>query len=88
MFILASAEFLHAWRGYLRFAWGHDELKPLSRTGHDWQAGTLLMTAVDALDTMLKRIPCVKRGPARRGRRPPPLGPNFPPRVGPTFPLP
>jgi ER degradation enhancer, mannosidase alpha-like 2 len=46
-------EFLHAWQGYVRYAWGHDELRPLSRTPHDWHAGTLLMTAVDALDTML-----------------------------------
>ena len=25
------AEFLHAWRGYERYAWGHDELRPLSK---------------------------------------------------------
>lgn len=46
-------EFLHAWRGYQRYAWGHDALRPLSRIYHDWYAQPLLMTPVDALDTML-----------------------------------
>src|SRR5215207_2167871 len=47
------AEFLHAWNGYKKYAWGHDDLKPLSKTHHDWYAEPLLMTPVDALDTML-----------------------------------
>jgi mannosidase alpha-like ER degradation enhancer 2 len=47
------SEFLHAWRGYERYAWGHDELKPVSRTAHDWHRDSLLMTPVDALDTLL-----------------------------------
>ena len=47
------AEFLHAWNGYKKFAWGHDDLKPLSKTHHDWYAEPLLMTPVDALDTMI-----------------------------------
>ncbi len=46
-------ELLHAWRAYERHAWGHDELKPLSRAAHDWHAAPLLMTPVDALDTLL-----------------------------------
>lgn len=46
------AEFLHAWRGYERDAWGHDELKPLSKTARDWYAEPLYMTQVDALDTL------------------------------------
>ena len=46
-------EFLHAWRGYKRYAWGHDELLPLSRSYHDWYGRSLLMTPVDALDTMI-----------------------------------
>src|SRR5689334_17326798 len=46
------AEFLHAWNGYKKYAWGHDDLNPLSRTYHDWYAQPLLMTPVDALDTM------------------------------------
>ncbi|HKY26878.1 MAG TPA: glycoside hydrolase family 47 protein [Pyrinomonadaceae bacterium] len=48
-----KAEFLHAWRGYRKYAWGHDDLKPLSKTHHDWYAEPLLMTPVDALDTMI-----------------------------------
>jgi len=46
-------EFLHAWRGYKRYAWGHDALKPLSKKPQDWYGQSLLMTPVDALDTML-----------------------------------
>jgi mannosidase alpha-like ER degradation enhancer 2 len=45
--------FLHAWRGYRRYAWGHDDLNPLSRTPHDWYGESLLMTPVDAYDSML-----------------------------------
>lgn len=47
------AEFLHAWNGYKKYAWQHDDLKPLSKTHHDWYAEPLLMTPVDALDTMI-----------------------------------
>ena len=46
-------EFLHAWNGYKKYAWGHDDLKPLSRTYHDWYAEPLLTTPIDALDTMI-----------------------------------
>jgi mannosidase alpha-like ER degradation enhancer 2 len=46
-------EFLHAWNGYKQYAWGHDDLQPLSNTPHDWYSSSLLMTPVDALDTML-----------------------------------
>ncbi|HBR58616.1 MAG TPA: glycoside hydrolase family 47, partial [Blastocatellia bacterium] len=45
-------EFLHAWNGYKKYAWGNDDLKPLSKTFHNWYAEPLLMTPVDALDTM------------------------------------
>jgi mannosidase alpha-like ER degradation enhancer 2 len=46
-------EFLHAWTHYERDAWGHDELRPLSRKPHDWYGESLLMTPVDALDTLI-----------------------------------
>jgi Glycosyl hydrolase family 47 len=46
-------EFLHAWNNYERYAWGHDALRPLSKTGHDWYGQSLLMTPVDALDTLI-----------------------------------
>ncbi|EEC16590.1 man(9)-alpha-mannosidase, putative [Ixodes scapularis] len=42
--------FRHAWQGYRTHAWGHDHLKPVSRSYHDWFG--LGLTLVDALDTM------------------------------------
>src|SRR3989454_10597650 len=51
--VQVRGEFLHAWSGYKKYAWGHDDLKPLSKTYHDWYAEPLLMTPVDALDTMI-----------------------------------
>jgi mannosidase alpha-like ER degradation enhancer 2 len=49
----AKAQFLHAWRGYERYAWGHDELQPLSKTPRDWYGETLLTTPIDALDALI-----------------------------------
>src|SRR3979490_1753765 len=48
-----KTEFRHAWNNYERYAWGHDALKPLSKTSHDWYGQSLLMTPVDALDTLI-----------------------------------
>jgi hypothetical protein len=48
-----KGEFLHAWHGYREYAWGHDALKPLSRRPRDWYGVSLLMTPVDALDTLI-----------------------------------
>lgn len=42
--------FKHAWKGYKEFAWGHDNLKPISMGSHDWFG--LGLTIVDSLDTM------------------------------------
>ena len=47
------AEFQHAWAGYAQHAWGHDELKPISKSFRDWYSEPLYMTAVDALDSLL-----------------------------------
>jgi Glycosyl hydrolase family 47 len=47
------SEFLDAWNAYKQYAWGHDELKPISRGYRDWYDAPLLMTPVDALDTMI-----------------------------------
>src|SRR3954467_15881586 len=47
------AETLYAWKAYEQYAWGHDELKPLTRTTRDWYGEPLLMTPVDSLDTLL-----------------------------------
>ena len=37
----------------MRETWDADELKPLSNSYRDWHKATLLMTPVDALDTMV-----------------------------------
>ncbi|XP_017288176.1 mannosidase, alpha, class 1B, member 1b [Kryptolebias marmoratus] len=42
--------FRHAWKGYKDFAWGHDELRPISKTYSEWFG--LGLTLIDALDTM------------------------------------
>ncbi len=48
-----KAEFLHAWNGYKKYAWGHDDLKPISKSYRDWHAPeTVLMTPVDSLDSL------------------------------------
>ncbi len=46
-------EFVHAWDGYRKYAWGHDALKPLTHQPFDWYSHSLLMTPVDGLDTMI-----------------------------------
>ncbi len=46
-------EFLFSWNAYRRYAWGHDQLKPLTRSYRDWYGVSLDMTPVDALDTMI-----------------------------------
>jgi ER degradation enhancer, mannosidase alpha-like 2 len=48
-----KTEFLSAWNDYKKYAWGHDDLKPLSKSYRDWYAPeTLLMTPVDSLDSL------------------------------------
>ncbi|XP_022919358.1 endoplasmic reticulum mannosyl-oligosaccharide 1,2-alpha-mannosidase [Onthophagus taurus] len=42
--------FKHAWQGYKEFAWGHDNLKPISKNYYDWFG--LGLTIIDSLDTM------------------------------------
>ena len=46
-------EFLHSWNAYKKYAWGYDMLRPVSKSSLDWYKGTLLMTPLDALDTMI-----------------------------------
>jgi hypothetical protein len=46
---------MHAWTNYKRYAWGHDDLKPLSKVSTtqsytDWMG--LKATAIDALSTL------------------------------------
>lgn len=45
-------EFLHAWYGYKKYAWEHDELLPLSKSYKDWYGESLLLTPMDAFGTM------------------------------------
>ena len=45
-------EFLHCWNAYKKYAWGHDELKPLSKSYRDWGRFSLCMTPVDAMDAL------------------------------------
>ena len=42
--------FKHAWKAYKMYAWGKDELKPISRDSNEWF--NLGLTLVDSLDTM------------------------------------
>ncbi len=46
-------EFLHAWNAYKKYAWGHDGLRPISKTPYDWGSAPLYITPLDALDTMI-----------------------------------
>lgn len=41
----------HAWKGYKDYAWGYDDLRPLTKTAKNWYHSSLLMTPVDAFDT-------------------------------------
>ena len=40
----------HAWKAYRTYAWGYDELQPLSKTPSSWFG--LGLTIVDAIDTL------------------------------------
>lgn len=44
---------LESWAAYKKHAWGHDELRPLTKTHRDWHAESLLITPVDTLPTLL-----------------------------------
>ena len=47
------SELRDSWKAYEQYAWGHDELRPLSKQPRDWYGQSLLMTPVDSLDTLL-----------------------------------
>lgn len=45
----------HAWDNYARYAWGKNELRPISKTGHSpsiFGKSSLGATIVDGLDTL------------------------------------
>lgn len=41
----------HAWKGYKTYAWGADDLRPLTKSPRNWYKVSMLMTPVDAFDT-------------------------------------
>lgn len=43
--------FQHAWSGYKKYAWGHDELRPVSKRFDD--SFGLGLTIIDSLDTAI-----------------------------------
>ncbi len=43
----------HAWEGYKKYAWGYDDLRPLTKDGRNWYRQSLLMSPVDAFDTFI-----------------------------------
>lgn len=44
------AAFKHAWKGYKEYAWGYDNLRPISKLSTNWFG--LGLTIVDSLDTI------------------------------------
>lgn len=48
------AEFLHAWNGYKRFAWGYDEVAPVSGKPKDFfvQGHSFGLSIIEAMDTL------------------------------------
>jgi len=49
-----KAEFLHAWNGYKQFAWGHDEVHPISGTASEFfvTGHPIGLSIIEALDTL------------------------------------
>eukprot|EP00158_Paraphelidium_tribonemae_P003158 Partr_v1_DN25922_c0_g1_i2_m68773 putative mannosidase alpha class len=43
----------HAWDSYVKYAWTKDELRPVAKSGRNWNNGrTLAATIIDSLDTL------------------------------------
>lgn len=45
----------HAWDGYARYAWGKNEVKPISKRGHSasiFGSASMGATIVDGMDTL------------------------------------
>lgn len=46
---------LHAWDGYVKYAWGANELKPIAKTGHSasiFGRSAMGATIIDGIDTL------------------------------------
>jgi len=40
------------WQAYKKYAWGHDVLKPISKSYHDWYSEPLYISPIDAYSTL------------------------------------
>lgn len=47
-----ATETLRAWQAYKQYAWGHDALKPLSKSHEDWYSQPLYISPIDAYSTL------------------------------------
>ncbi len=45
-------ETLRTWQAYKKYAWGHDVLKPLSKSYSDWYSEPLYISPIDAYSTL------------------------------------
>ncbi len=43
----------HAWKGYVQYASGYDDLQPLTKNGKNWYRHSMFMTPVDSYDTFI-----------------------------------
>ncbi|HOI31528.1 MAG: glycoside hydrolase family 47 protein [Bacteroidales bacterium] len=47
-----KSETLRSWQAYKNYAWGHDALAPLSKTGKNWYEEPLYISPIDAYSTL------------------------------------
>ncbi|MCB0806345.1 MAG: glycoside hydrolase family 47 protein [Bacteroidales bacterium] len=47
-----KSEMLRSWNAYNQFAWGHDALKPISKSHQDWYERSLSISPIDAYSTL------------------------------------
>lgn len=56
MLFISAQMMKHAWDGYVKYAWGYHELRPISRHGHSSSLfgdfSNTGVTIVDSLDTL------------------------------------
>jgi len=45
-------EMAHSWKGYRLYAFGHDELMPVTKESRDWAVDGIGLTLIDSLDTL------------------------------------
>lgn len=49
---LVRDEFRHGYEAYIDYAWGSDELRPLTFDGLNWSDSSMMITPIDSLGTM------------------------------------